>query len=145
MDIFGKEALVEIPVLILQEQKTWLEMMVKKGKIAVPPGGSLPEGSVISIFMRTLLWDSQDRGQALEMVTEEALQETLRETGLVQIPIQITEDQKAWLVKAAGSSRVAIPSEDSSISVFIRILLTNAIENQKALEQADPWADDDEE
>src|SRR5207249_1541660 len=53
MDLFGKAPLVEIPILITEDQKTWLETLVRKGKIAVPPGGTLPEGSVISIFIRT--------------------------------------------------------------------------------------------
>ena len=145
MDLFGKVALVEIPAMILPEQKAWLEMMVKKGKIAVPPGGSLPEGSVISIFMRTLLWNSEEQRQSLEMVPEEMLRAILEKKGLVETRIQISVDQKAWLDKAAVSSKAPLPPGDSSTSLFIRVLLDHAMEQQKALAQADPWADDDEE
>lgn len=145
MDLFGKVSLVEIPAMILPEQKAWLEMMVKKGRIAVPPGGSLPEGSVISIFMRTLLWNSEEQRQSLEMVPEEMLKALLEKTGLVETRIQISVDQKAWLDKAAASSKVPLPPGDSATSLFIRVLLEQAMEQQRALERADPWADDDEE
>ena len=145
MDLFGKVALVEIPIMILPEQKGWLEMMVKKGKIAVPPGGSLPEGSVVSIFMRTLLWNSEEQHQSLAMVPEEILKALLEREGLVETRMQISVDQKAWLDKAAASSQVPLPPGDSAQSLFIRVLLEHAIEQQKALERADPWADDDEE
>jgi len=131
--------------MILPEQKVWLEMMVKKGKIAVPPGGSLPEGSVVSIFMRTLLWNSEEQHQSLAMVPEEILKALLERKGLVETRMQISVDQKAWLDKAAASSQVPLPPGDSAQSLFVRILLEHAIEQQKALERADPWADDDEE
>jgi hypothetical protein len=145
MDLFGKVALVEIPVMILPEQNAWLEMMVKKGKIAVPPGGSLPEGSVVSIFMRTLLWNSEEQHQSLEMVPEEILKALLEKKGLVEARIQISVDQKAWLDKAAASSKVPLPPSDSAQSLFIRVLLEQAIDQQKAIERADPWAADDDE
>ncbi|HEV8243311.1 MAG TPA: hypothetical protein VGQ07_04915 [Nitrospirales bacterium] len=145
MDLFGKVSLVEIPVMILPEQKAWLEMMVKKGKIAVPPGGSLPEGSVVSIFMRTLVWNSEEQHQSLEMVPEEILKALLERKGLVEARIQISVDQKAWLDKAVASSKVSLSPGDSAQSLFIRVLLEIAIEQQRALERADPWADDDEE
>ena len=145
MDLFGKVPLVEIPVLITPEQKTWLEHLVKKGKIAVPPGGSLPEGSVISIFMRTLLWNSEEQRQSLEMVPEEIQKKLLEHQGLVEAKIQISVDQKAWLDKEAATSKVPLPPEDSPVSLFVRLLLDQAMEQQKALERADPWADDDEE
>ena len=145
MDLFGKVTLVEIPILITADQKTWLETLVKKGKIAVPPGGTLPEGSVISIFMRTLLWDSEERRQSLEMVPEEIQRKMCTATGLVEAKIQVAVDQKAWLDKAAASSKVTLPAGDSPISLFTRILLETAMEQQKALQRADPWADDDEE
>ena len=145
MDLFGKVPLVEIPILISADQKTWLETLVKKGKIAVPPGGTLPEGSVISIFMRTVLWNSEEQRQSLEMVPEEIQQKMSEGRGLVATKIQVSVDQKAWLDKAAASSKVPLPPGDSPISLFTRVLLENAMEQQKALERADPWADDDEE
>lgn len=145
MDLFSKVPLVEIPVMITPEEKAWLEMMVRKGKIAVPPGGSLPEGSVISIFMRTLLWNSEEQRQSLDMVPREALDELLEKKGLVEIRIQISSDQKAWLDTVNASSTVALPPGDSAVSLLVRVLLENAMEQQKALERADPWADDDEE
>jgi len=145
MDLFGKVPLVEIPILITEDQKTWLETLVRKGKIAVPPGGTLPEGSVISIFMRTVLWNSEEQRQSLEMVPEEIQQKMSEGRGLVATKIQVSVDQKAWLDKAAASSKVSLPPGDSPISLFTRVLLENAMEQQKALERADPWADDDEE
>ena len=145
MDLFGKVPLVEIPILITEDQKTWLETLVRKGKIAVPPGGTLPEGSVISIFMRTVLWNSEEQRQCLEMVPEEIQKKMCEGQGLVAIKTQVSVDQKAWLDKAAASSKVPLPPGDSPISLFTRVLLENAMEQQKALERADPWADDDEE
>lgn len=145
MDLFSKVPLVEIPVMITREEKAWLEMMMKKGKIAVPPGGSLPEGSVISIFMRTMLWNSEELRQSLDTVPQEALNALLEKKELVEIRIQISSDQKAWLDTVSGSSKMSLPPNDSAVSLFIRVLLENAIEQQRALERADPWADDDEE
>lgn len=145
MDLFSKVPLVEIPVTITPEQKAWLEMMMKKGKIAVPPGGSLPEGSVISIFMRTMLWNAEELRQSLDMVPKEALNALLEKKELVEIRIQISSDQKAWLDKVSASSKASLPPSDSAAALFVRVLLENAIEQQKAIERADPWADDDEE
>ena len=145
MDLFGKVPLVEIPILITADQKTWLETLVRKGKIAVPPGGTLPEGSVISIFMRTVLWNSEEQRQSLEMVPEEIQKKMCEGQGLVAIQTQVSVDQKAWLDKAAASSKIPLLPGDSPISLFTRVLLENAMEQQKALERADPWADDDEE
>jgi len=145
MDLFGKVPLVEIPILITADQKTWLETLVRKGKIAVPPGGTLPEGSVISIFMRTVLWNSEEQRQSLEMVPEELQKKMCEGQGLVAIKTQVSVDQKAWLDKAAASSKIPLSPGDSPISLFSRVLLENAMEQQKAIERADPWADDDEE
>src|SRR5574337_555672 len=41
MDMMGKVGLVEIPVLIAPDQKAWMDLMIKEGKIAIPPGGTL--------------------------------------------------------------------------------------------------------
>ena len=145
MDLFSKVPLVEIPGMITREEKAWLEMMMKKGKIAVPPGGSLPEGSVISIFMRTMLWNSEELRQSLDMVPQEALNALLEKKELVEIRIQISSDQKTWLDKVSVTGKVSFLPSDSAASLFIRVLLENAMEQQPALERADPWADDDEE
>jgi len=145
MDLFGKVPLVEIPVMITREEKAWLEMMMKKGKIAVPPGGSLPEGSVVSIFMRTMLWNAEELRQSLDSVPGEALNALLEKNDLVEIRIQISSDQQAWLNTVSNSSKTPLPPNDSGASLFIRVLLENAMEQQRALERADPWADDDEE
>ena len=74
MDMFGRVGLVEIPVLIAPDQKAWLEQMVKEGKIAVPPGGTLEKGSLISMFIRMLIhnaMEEQKRQEALEMNDED--------------------------------------------------------------------------
>jgi hypothetical protein len=144
MDIFANVKLVEIPLFITADQKAWLEKMVRKGKIAVPPGGTLPEGSVISIFMRTLLWNSEEQGQSIDLVPEEVLREVQGE-GLVETKTQVSEDQKAWLDKMTASSKVTVSPGDTVISMFVRVLLDNAIEQQKALEQSDLWAEDEDE
>jgi len=144
MDMFGNVKLVELSLLITQEQKAWLEMMVKKGKIAVPPGGTLPEGSVISIFLRTMLWNSEEQRQSIDGLPEDMIEEFRRLSGLVEISAQVSEDQKAWLDKMAAASKVTPAAGDSVMSMFTRVLLQNAMEQQQALERADPWADDDE-
>jgi len=67
MDPFGaKEELVEVKIQISQDQKKWLERMVKEGKIAVPPGGSLSMGSVVSMYIRALLHNAMEQQQAME-------------------------------------------------------------------------------
>ena len=144
MDLFGNVKLVEIPLLITPEQKAWLEMMVRKGKIAVPPGGTLPEGSVISIFLRTMLWNSEEQRQTIDRAPQDVIEQLRGQTGLVGISAQVSEDQKAWLDHMAANSQVSPATGDSVISMFGRILLQDAMEQQQALESADPWADDDE-
>lgn len=74
MDMFGRVGLIEIPVLIAPDQKAWLEKMVKEGKIAVPPGGTLEKGSLISMFIRMLIhnaMEEQKRQEALEAEDED--------------------------------------------------------------------------
>jgi hypothetical protein len=144
MELFGNVKLVEIPFLITPEQKAWLEMMVKKGKIAVPPGGTLPEGSIISIFLRTMLWNSEEQQLTIDRAPKDVIDQLRGQTDLVSISAQVSEDQKAWLDQMAANSPVSPRAGDSVISMFGRIILQDAMEQQKALESADPWADDDE-
>jgi hypothetical protein len=144
MELFGNVKLVEIPLLITPEQKAWLEMMVKKGKIAVPPGGTLPEGSIISIFLRTMLWNSEEQQLTIDRAPKDVIDQLRGQTDLVSISAQVSEDQKAWLDQMAANSPVSPRAGDSVISMFGRIILQDAMEQQKALESADPWADDDE-
>jgi len=69
MDMFGKIPLVEIPLHITPDQKNWLDKMVEEGRIAIPPGGTLEKGSVISMFLRLLIFNAmeeQQRQAALE-------------------------------------------------------------------------------
>jgi hypothetical protein len=79
------------------------------------------------------------------MVPEEIQKKMCEGKGLVATKIQVSVDQKTWLDKVAASSKVSLPLGDSPSSLFTRVLLENAMEQQKALERADPWADDDEE
>jgi hypothetical protein len=66
MDVFGgNEELVEVKFQISKDQKQWLERMVKEGKIAVPPGGSLSVGNVISMFIRALLHNAMEQQAAI--------------------------------------------------------------------------------
>lgn len=74
MDMFGKVGLVEIPILIAPDQKAWMDRMIKEGKIAIPPGGTLEKGSLYSMFVRMLLhnaMEEQKRQEALEMDDED--------------------------------------------------------------------------
>ena len=67
MDVFGgKEELVDIKIQISRDQKEWLEKMVREGKIAVPPGGTLAMGSVVSMFIRALLHNAMEQQAAME-------------------------------------------------------------------------------
>ena len=49
MDMMGRVGLVEIPILIAPE--VWMDRMIKEGKIAIPPGGTLEKGSLYSMFV----------------------------------------------------------------------------------------------
>jgi hypothetical protein len=74
MDMMGRVGLIEIPVLIAPDQKAWLDRMIKEGKIAVPPGGTLEKGSLYSVFIRMLLhnaMEEQKRQEALERADED--------------------------------------------------------------------------
>ncbi len=72
MDVFGgKEELVEVKFQISRDQKEWLERMVKEGKIAVPPGGSLSVGSVVSMFIRALLHNAMEQQAAIAREEED--------------------------------------------------------------------------
>jgi hypothetical protein len=74
MDMFGKVGLVEIPILIAPDQKAWLDRMIKEGKIAIPPGGTLEKGSLYSMFVRMLLhnaMEEQKRQEALDAEDED--------------------------------------------------------------------------
>lgn len=71
MDMFGKIPLVEIPVHVTPDQKKWLDEMVEKGKIAVPPGGTLEKGSVISMFIRLLIHNAMEEQQRQAALEEE--------------------------------------------------------------------------
>ena len=44
MDMMGRVGLIEIPILIAPDQKVWMDRMIKEGKIAIPPGGTLEKG-----------------------------------------------------------------------------------------------------
>ncbi|MCP9456784.1 MAG: hypothetical protein NNA18_11840 [Nitrospira sp.] len=72
--MMGRVGLVEIPVLIAPDQKAWMDRMIKEGKIAVPPGGTLEKGSLYSVFIRMLLhnaMEEQKRQEALEQADED--------------------------------------------------------------------------
>lgn len=74
MDMMGRVGLIEIPVLIAPDQKAWMDRMIKEGKIAVPPGGTLEKGSLYSMFIRMLLhnaMEEQKRQEALEQADED--------------------------------------------------------------------------
>jgi hypothetical protein len=68
--------------------------------------------------------------------------------GLVEIPVLIAPDLKAWLDRMIKENRIAIPpggtlEKGSLYSMFIRMLLHNAMEEQKRQEALD--AEDEDE
>jgi hypothetical protein len=78
------------------------------------------------------------------MVPEETLQGVLEEKALFPMNIQITEEQRDYLMKAIEGSTVSPPPGDSAAALFIRVILENAMEQEKALKASDPWAADDD-
>jgi len=74
MDMMGRVGLVEIAILIAPDQKIWMDRMIKEGKIAIPPGGTLEKGSLYSLFIRLLLvnaMEEQKRQEVLDMEDED--------------------------------------------------------------------------
>ena len=74
MDMMGRVGLVEISILIAPDQKIWMDRMIKEGKIAIPPGGTLEKGSLYSLFIRMLLvnaMEEQKRQEVLDAEDEE--------------------------------------------------------------------------
>ena len=70
MDMMGRVGLVELSILIAPDQKIWMDRMIKEGKIAIPPGGTLEKGSLYSLFIRMLLvnaMEEQKRQEVLDM------------------------------------------------------------------------------
>lgn len=70
--------------------------------------------------------------------------------GLVEVPILIAPDQKVWLDRMITEGRIAVPpggnlEKGSLYSMFIRMLLHNAMEEQKRQEALDKEEDDDDE
>ncbi len=69
--------------------------------------------------------------------------------GLVELPILIAPDQKAWLDRMIEEGRIAVPpggnlEKGSLYSMFIRMLLHNAMEEQKRQEALEKEDEDDE-
>jgi len=69
--------------------------------------------------------------------------------GLVEIPILIAPDQKVWMDRMIKEGKIAIPlgkkkKKGSLYSMFIRMLLHNAMEEQKRQEVLDSEDEDDE-
>jgi hypothetical protein len=74
MDMMGRVGLVEIPILIAPDQKAWMDRMIKEGRIAIPPGGTLEKGSLYSMFIRMLLhnaMEEQKRQEAMDADDED--------------------------------------------------------------------------
>jgi hypothetical protein len=69
--------------------------------------------------------------------------------GLIEIPVLIAPDQKAWMDRMINEGKIAIPpggtlEKGSLYSMFIRMLLHNAMEEQKRQEALEAEDDDDE-
>ena len=71
MDMMGRVGLVEIPILIAADQKVWMDRMIKEGRIAIPPGGTLEKGSLYSMFVRMLLHNAMEEQKRQEVLDAE--------------------------------------------------------------------------
>src|SRR3954463_10256656 len=71
MDMMGRVGLVEIPILIAPDQKVWMDRMIKEGKIAITPGGTLEKGSLYSMFVRMLLHNAMEEQKRQEVLDAE--------------------------------------------------------------------------
>ena len=71
MDMMGRVGLVEISILIAPDQKVWMDRMIKEGKIAIPPGGTLEKGSLYSLFIRMLLVNAMEEQKRQEVLDAE--------------------------------------------------------------------------
>jgi hypothetical protein len=71
MDMMGRVGLIEIPILIAPDQKFWMDRMIKEGKIAIPPGGTLEKGSLYSMFVRMLLHNAMEEQKRQEVLDAE--------------------------------------------------------------------------
>jgi hypothetical protein len=71
MDMMGRVGLVEIPILIAPDQKIWMDRMIKEGRIAIPPGGTLEKGSLYSMFIRMLLHNAMEEQKRQEVLDAE--------------------------------------------------------------------------
>jgi hypothetical protein len=71
MDMMGRVGLIEIPILIAPDQKVWMDRMIKEGKIAIPPGGTLEKGSLYSMFIRMLLHNAMEEQKRQEVLDAE--------------------------------------------------------------------------
>src|SRR6267378_5817369 len=71
MDMMGRVGLVEIPILIAPDQKVWMDRMIKEGKIAIHPGGTLEKGSLYSMFVRMLLHNAMEEQKRQEVLDAE--------------------------------------------------------------------------
>jgi len=71
MDMMGRVGLIEIPILIAPDQKVWMDRMIKEGKIAIPPGGTLEKGSLYSMFVRMLLHNAMEEQKRQEVIDAE--------------------------------------------------------------------------
>ena len=71
MDMMGRVGLIEIPILIAPDQKIWMDRMIKEGKIAIPPGGTLEKGSLYSMFVRMLLHNAMEEQKRQEVLDAE--------------------------------------------------------------------------
>lgn len=70
--------------------------------------------------------------------------------GLVEISVLIAPDQKAWMDRMIQEGKIAIPpggtlEKGSLYSMFIRMLLHNAMEEQKRQEALEAEDEDDDE
>jgi hypothetical protein len=68
MDMMGRVGLIELPILIAPDQKVWMDRMIKEGKIAIPPGGTLEKGSLYSMFIRMLLHNAMEEQKRQEVL-----------------------------------------------------------------------------
>jgi hypothetical protein len=81
--------------------------------------------------------------------TEVHVMDMMGRVGLIEIPVLIAPDQKAWMDRMINEGKIAIPpggtlEKGSLYSMFIRMLLHNAMEEQKRQEALEAEDEDDE-
>ena len=86
--------------MIAPDQKVWMDRMIKEGKIAIPPGGTLEKGSLYSMFIRMLLHNAMEEQKRQEAWMRKTRTTNNRQMKMVGGEVSI----RSHLIEASGSS-----------------------------------------